>query len=113
MGEAQMKDWHVVGQKVVCINAAPVPNPGHPARVLRAIYEIAEVRVMYGEIGLGFREHPLPGGRTFKDGGRHWLWNAEDFRPVRPTSIECFKAILTSPEVQANAPVKHPSTVDG
>lgn len=80
-----MESWHVVGQKVVCIRATSVIRP--TGLTEGRVYTIAEV-------GVGSQGAPVFALAEI-DNETRLGFNATRFRPVRPTSVEQFRHLLT------------------
>lgn len=82
-----------IGMRVVCIDPDYDPHPGAPqngdvATILN-IFSVGE------ECLLELAEFPSPDSEEFYAG-----WCARFFRPVRETSIECFKQYLAPTPVE-------------
>lgn len=109
-----MKDWHV-GQKVICISSFGRRTTGpeiYP--VVGDVYTIRDIDVdptlddaffRLDEIVNAPRNLHANGLILF---GEKTFWSRR-FRPVKATSIDCFLAILTSPDVEARKPKTVPA----
>jgi hypothetical protein len=96
-----------IGQQVVCISvkfteqklwrktARSIPK-------LHGIYTIRDIYEWNGLVGLYFHEILNPSAQ-FIDGYGEPCFNAKNFRPVKPTSIEVFTELLE--------PIKRPELV--
>lgn len=87
-----------VGQQVVCIRASshPIPPEAVDAAV-GCVYTVRRIAVRRHYItglvseGLHLEEIVNPPS----PGGEEWFINAGRFRPVKPTSIEVFRQLLS------------------
>ncbi len=97
----RMQDWHVAGQQVVCIDDRPhVTCDEIAARLrLKRIYTIREV-TCDGPDSIGFLlvEVINPRDQFVTGNGAEEVepsYAATRFRPVRPTSIETLRSLLS------------------
>lgn len=84
-----------VGQKVVCINAAPSMTGHVPPFVEGGVYTITSIGDFRGAVYVSLAG--VHGGSTGMPG-----WRADRFRPVvtRKTDISIFKRILANPHIR-------------
>ncbi len=76
-----------VGQKVVCVRVV-TPSVGF---CLGDVVTISAIAKTWLGIGLDFEERP-----AMRHPGYLPWYDARNFRPVRETSIECFRALLNT-----------------
>ena len=91
-----MPYWHI-GQKVVCI--ASLAAPYGPRIEKDEVYTIRDIIRCphWADEALGFALEEVFCLKRFD---AEDCWHEKHFRPLRPTSIECFEELLTSPESQ-------------
>lgn len=109
-----MKDWHV-GQKVACVSSFghrimepetyPVTGEIYTVRDIDIDPTLNEAFFRLEEIVNAPRNLHANGVVLF---GEKTFWSGR-FRPIKTTSIDCFLAILTSPDVEAAKPTTMPA----
>lgn len=93
-----MESWHVVGQKVTPKDDLPWLTPMKWWRILW--YSTSRNNPVFGKVytiaSIGLVDCVRYRGTVFLLKEMPGIWNsANGFRPVRPTSIECFRCLLS------------------